>query len=179
MNMIGMIASNELRRMFKSPLAWVILAVVQFLIAIFFYLLLSQYMQPASADQGLTATVVNGMYQISGVVMLLVSPLLTMRLVTEERRLGTIKLLYSSPISITELVLGKYLGITAFYTLMLLMITLMPMMLLFGTQLDLGQVVASLEGQSVEPRTAVGTSQNGRWLFLVQPWYRIPEDRTV
>lgn len=146
MNMTGMIASNELRRMFKSPLAWVILAVVQFLIAIFFYLLLSQYMQPAAAGQGLTATVVNGMYQISGVVMLLVSPLLTMRLVTEERRLGTIKLLYSSPISITELVLGKYLGITAFYTLMLMMITLMPMMLLFGTQLDLGQIAASLLG---------------------------------
>lgn len=146
MNTIAMIANNELRRMFKSPLAWVILAVVQFLIAIFFYLLLSQYMQPAAADQGLTATVVNGMYQISGVVMLLVSPLLTMRLVTEERRLGTIKLLYSSPISITELVLGKYMGITTFYMIMLAMISLMPLMLLFGTTLDLGQIAASLLG---------------------------------
>ncbi len=76
--------------------------------------------------------------------MLLVSPLLTMRLITEERRLGTIKLLVSSPISITELVLGKYIGITVFYCLMLLMISLMPASLMFGTQLDLGQIASGL-----------------------------------
>ncbi len=146
MNSIRMIASNELRRMFKSPLAWIILAVVQFLIAIFFYLLLSQYMTPATAGQGITATVVNGTYQIAGMVMLLVSPLLTMRLITEERRMGTIKLLYSSPISVTELVLGKYLGITTFYVLMLVMITFMPLTLVLGTQLDFGQIMASLLG---------------------------------
>lgn len=145
-NSISLIAANELRRLFKSPLAWVILAVVQFLIAIFFYLLLSQYMQPASAASGLTDVVVSGMYQISGVVMLLVSPLLTMRLITEERRLGTIKLLISSPISITELVLGKYVGITVFYCFMLFMISLMPASLMLGTQLDLGQIASGLIG---------------------------------
>ena len=143
---ISLIATNELRRLFKSPLAWVILATVQFLLAIFFYLLLSQYMQPASAGSGLTEVVVSGMYQIAGIVMLLVSPLLTMRLITEERRLGTIKLLLSSPLSITELVLGKYLGMTVFYCLMLVMISLMPASLLFGTQLDLGQIASGLIG---------------------------------
>jgi gliding motility-associated transport system permease protein len=145
-NNISLIAANELRRLFKSPLAWIILATIQFLIAIFFYLLLSQYMQPASAGAGLTEIVVSGMYQIAGVIMLLVSPLLTMRLITEELRLGTIKLLFSSPISITELVLGKYFGMIAFYCLMLAMISLMPASLLFGTQLDLGQIASGLIG---------------------------------
>jgi gliding motility-associated transport system permease protein len=146
MNNIILIAANELRRLFKSPLAWVILATVQFLLAIFFYLLLSQYMQPATAGTGLTVVVVSGMYQIAGVVILLVSPLLTMRLFTEERRLGTIKLLFSSPISITELVLGKYFGMAVFYCLILAMISLMPASLLFGTQLDLGQIASGLIG---------------------------------
>ena len=146
MSNIILIASNELRRMFKSPLAWIILATVQFLVAIFFYLLLSQYMQPATAGTGLTEVVVSGMYQISGVVILMVSPLLTMRLITEDRRLGTIKLLYSSPVSITQLVLGKYVGISVFYSIILLMITLMPASLLFGTQLDLGQIASGLIG---------------------------------
>ncbi|NOG60634.1 MAG: ABC transporter permease subunit [Proteobacteria bacterium] len=146
MNNVFLIAGNELRRLFKSPLAWVILATVQFLVAIFFYLLLSQYMQPASAGTGLTEVVVSGMYQISGVVILMVSPLLTMRLITEERRLGTIKLLYSSPISITELVAGKYLAMSVFYILILAMISLMPASLLFGTQLDLGQIASGLIG---------------------------------
>ncbi|MCZ6804579.1 MAG: ABC transporter permease subunit [Proteobacteria bacterium] len=145
-NNITLIAANELRRMFKSPLAWIILAIVQFLLAIFFYLLLSQYMQPASAGAGLTEVVVTGMYQIAGVIMLLVSPLLTMRLITEERRLGTIKLLFSSPLSITELVLGKYVGIIAFYCLMLIMISLMPASLLLGTHLDLGQIASGIIG---------------------------------
>ncbi len=145
-NNIGLIAANELRRLFKSPLAWVILAVVQFLLAIFFYLLLSQYMQPASAGSGLTEVVISGLYQIAGVIMLLVSPLLTMRLITDERRTGTIKLLFSSPLSISELVLGKYVGITAFYCLMLIMISLMPASLMFGTQLDLGQIASGLIG---------------------------------
>lgn len=145
-NNISLIAVNELRRLFKSPLAWVIMAIVQFLLAIFFYLLLSQYMQPTSAGAGLTEVVVSGMYQIAGVILLLVSPLLTMRLITEERRLGTIKLLFSSPLSITELVLGKYVGIITFYILMLVMISLMPASLMFGTQLDLGQIASGLIG---------------------------------
>ena len=146
MNNITIVAGNELRRLFKSPLAWIVLAVVQFLIAMFFYLLLSQYAQLANARQGLTAVVVSSMYQIAGVVMLLVSPLLTMRLLTEERRLGTIKLLFSSPVSITELVFGKFFGITLFFCLMLCMISLMPATLLIGTPLDLGQIASSLIG---------------------------------
>ena len=146
MNNIALVAGNELRRLFKSPLAWIVLSVVQFLIAMFFYWLLSQYAQPANAGQGLTVTVVSGMYQIAGVVMLLVSPLLTMRLLTEERRLGTIKLLFSSPVSITELVFGKFFGIMLFFCLMLCMISLMPATLLIGTPLDLGQIASSLIG---------------------------------
>ena len=143
---IGLIAAHELRRLFKSPLAFSLLAVVQFLLAIFFYLLLAQFMQPARATGGLTEVVVAGLYQIAGVIMLLVSPFLTMRLIAEERRLGTIKLLYSSPISLTELVLGKYLGLFVFYCLMLLMVSLMPATLLFGASLDLGQIAAGLIG---------------------------------
>jgi len=140
------IAGNELRRLFKSPMAWIILAIVQFLLAIFFYLLLSQFLSPANSGQGLTVVVVSGMLQIAGIIMLLVSPLITMRLVSEEHRLGTIKLLLSSPVSITELVLGKYIGIIGFYLCMLVMITLMPVSLMPGTDLDLGQLLSGLLG---------------------------------
>jgi ABC-2 type transport system permease protein len=140
------IAGNELRRLFKSPMAWVILAIVQFLLAIFFYILIYLFTLPANSGQGLTITVVAGMLQIAGVIMLLVSPLITMRLVSEEHRLGTIKLLLSSPVSITELVLGKYIGIIGFYLCMLAMITLMPVSLMPGTELDLGQLLSGLLG---------------------------------
>lgn len=146
MRVIAHIAGHELRRLFKSPLAWIILAIVQFLLAIFFYLLLSQFMGSANSDQGLTATVVSGLLQISGIILLLVSPLLTMRLFSEEYRIGTIKLLLSSPVSITELVLGKYIGIIVFYLCILAMIALMPISLMAGTELDLGQLLSGLLG---------------------------------
>ncbi len=146
MNNIILIAINELRRFFKSPLAWIILAIIQFLVAVFFYVPLVMYLQPASTATGLTDTVVSTMYGFAAYIILIISPLLTMRLISEERQLGTIKLLFSSPINITEIVLGKFLGMTIFYLLILLMITLMPLSLLFGTQLDLGQIASSLVG---------------------------------
>lgn len=143
---IILISNNELNRFFKSPLAWVILGTVQFLLAIFFYTLLAQYYQQPSETKGLTGIVISGVYQIAGIIMLLVSPLITMNLIAEERKKGTIKLLFSSPLSITEIILGKYLSMLVFYCLMLFMISLMPLSLSFGSQLDFGQIIAGFIG---------------------------------
>lgn len=140
MKNIVTIASNELRRLFHSPFAWIILAALQFLFAIFFYLLLAKFMQPASwhAGRGLTETVVVGLLQVAGLVLLLIAPFMTMRLLSDELRSGTIKLLFSSPVSIVELVLGKYLGILVFFVCLLCLIALLPLSLLAGAKLDLG-----------------------------------------
>lgn len=148
MNTTLIIAVQELRRLFKSPLAWIILAVVEFLLAIFFLLLLNQFMSPTPwlEDRGLTEIVVTGLFQVTGIVLLLVTPFITMRLFSEERRNGTIKLLFSSPVSITELVLGKYIGTVCFLLIMLFLIALMPLSLLMGSQLDMGQLAAGLFG---------------------------------
>lgn len=142
------IAHNELRRMFQSPLAWVVLAAVQFLLAMFFFLLLARYLEPNpwAAGRGLTEVVVSGTFQIAGIVMLLVSPFLTMRLFSEEQRGGTMPLLLSSPVPLTQLVLGKFLGMFIFQLCMLFMIALMPLALELGTSLDPGEVAAGLLG---------------------------------
>jgi ABC-2 type transport system permease protein len=110
--------------------------------------LLSRYLESAewTAGRGMTEIVVAGMLQIGGIVMLLVSPFITMRLFSEERRSGTLDLLLSSPVSLTQLVLGKYLGVLLFLGLMLAMIALMPLSLLAGTSLDMGQVAAGFLG---------------------------------
>jgi len=142
------IARVEFRRMFQLPLAWVILAAVQFLLAIFFYVLLSRYLESAqlAAGRGMTEIVVAGTLQIGGIVMLLVSPFITMRLFSEERRSGTLDLLLSSPVSLVELVLGKFLGVLLFQGVMLAMAALMPLSLLAGTSLDAGQLAAGFLG---------------------------------
>jgi ABC-2 type transport system permease protein len=105
-------------------------------------------MNPSSwfAGRGLTEIVVAGLLQIAGIVILMVTPFITMRLFSEERATGTINLLFSSPVSITELVLGKYLGTLCFLLIMLTLIALMPFSLYLGTKLDFGQLCSGLLG---------------------------------
>ena len=142
------IAAHELRRYFKSPLAWSLLAVVQFLLALFFLILLNQFLNPSAwfAERGVTEIVIAGLLQVAGIIILMVTPFLTMHLFSEEHKTGTIKLLLSSPISTTELVLGKYLGLMTLLLLILAVIALMPLSLLLGTRPDLGQTFSGLLG---------------------------------
>jgi ABC-2 type transport system permease protein len=141
------IAAHELRRLFHGPLAWVILATVQFFAALFFFIMLSRFLEPAGAvGRGLTAAVVAGTLQLAAVVLLLLTPFLTMRLVSEEQRLGTLPLLLTAPVSLSELVLGKFLGTLVFQCLALALVLLMPLSLLFGTPLDMGQLAAGVTG---------------------------------
>lgn len=146
--MIFNIAIKELRSLFLSPLAWSILAVLQF---IFGYLFLGQLdlflqVQPRLATMsqapGLTEIVVAPMFTNAAIMLLLVMPLLTMRLISEEKRSGTLTLLISAPISMTEIVFGKYLGIIGFILLMLIIMALMPLSLLLGGNVDFGMVAS-------------------------------------
>lgn len=150
MKSIVHIATHELRRLFKSPLAWIIFAVVQFLLAIFFLLILSQFIDPATAsifaNYGVTEIVVVGLLQIAGIILLLITPFVTMYTFSDERQTGTIQLLLSSPVSMTELVLGKYLGVICYLFLLLMLISLMPLSLLLGTELDLLQLLSASLG---------------------------------
>lgn len=147
MNAILTIATNELRRLFVSPMAWIALASVQLLLAIFFFLLLTQFLEnPQIAQQGVTQIVATGTLQLAGIILLLVVPFLTMRLFSEEYRSGSLTLLLSSPLSLTEIVLGKFLGIYMFLLIMLGMIALMPLSLAVGTTLDFGHLAAAILG---------------------------------
>ena len=146
--MIFNIATFEFRRLFFNPLAWIVLAITQLLVALVFYNLLSAYLtQPALFEgQGLTESVVSGFYQSVGVILVLIVPFLTMRLLSEELRSGTMRLLFSSPISVTQIILGKYLGIVLFLFCILILISLIPASLAIGTSLDFGHFIACLLG---------------------------------
>lgn len=148
--MILTIAAKELKALFLSPLAWAILAVVQAILAYFFLVYLEYYVQiqPQLANlanaPGVTNIVVAPLFATVAVVLLLVVPLLTMRLVSEERRNQTLRLLISAPLSLTEIILGKFTGIMGFLLIMLGMMTLMPLSLLLGGSIDLGMLLSSL-----------------------------------
>src|ERR1043166_8950379 len=87
-----------------------------------------------------------GLFGFATIVLLLVMPLMTMRLFADERKTGSIELLLSAPVSLTQIVLGKFLGLVGFMLAVLALLALMPLSLLPGTALDLGRIAAGLLG---------------------------------
>lgn len=150
--MILSIAARELKALFLSPLAWSILAVVQFILAYLFLAQIDTYMQfaPQLAGRedapGVTDVIVAPLFGNAAVILLLVAPLITMRVLSEEKRSRTLSLLMSAPVSMTEIVLGKYLGVLGFFLMLLGLLALMPLSLMGGTTLDYGKLAGGLLG---------------------------------
>ncbi|MGD8568982.1 MAG: ABC transporter permease [Gammaproteobacteria bacterium] len=148
--MIFTIAGKELKTLFLSPLAWAILAVVQAILAYFFLVYLDYYVQiqpqltTLPNAPGVTNMVVVPLFSTVALIVLLVVPLLTMRLVSEERRNQTLTLLISAPVSVTQIIMGKFTGLMAFLLIMLGLITLMPLSLLMAGSIDMGLLLSGI-----------------------------------
>ncbi len=144
--MIFTLAFREIRNLFLSPLAWSILAIVQFLLGYLFlgqvdlYLQVQAQINTMQNPPSLTGLIVTPVFSNAAIILLLIIPLLTMRLIAEEKRNQTLSLLLSAPISMTEIILGKYLGVMLFIFINLFFIALMPLSLLSAGNLDLGMI---------------------------------------
>jgi ABC-2 type transport system permease protein len=146
------LAINELYRLFLSPLAWVILALSQILIAYLFLTNIDYFIQIQAriaaipGAPGVTEMVAIPTLNNAATILLLITPLITMRLIAEERRNQSLPLLLSSPLSITRLVLGKYLGSLGFFTVIAFITLLMPVSLVMGAHIDFQHLGAALFG---------------------------------
>ncbi len=136
------IARNELHRLFLSPLAWVMLALTQLLLAYLFLTHIDYFNSIQSrisaipGAPGVTEMIAMPLLSNAAIIVLLSSPLLTMRSIAEERRNETLPLLASAPLSMTQIVLGKYLGNLGFFFILALLTVLMPVSLSVATSLD-------------------------------------------
>lgn len=151
--MIFTIAARELRSLFLSPLAWAIIGVVQFILAWLFAASLQDFIinqQPRlhlyAIPVGVTDFVVVPTYHAAAFIMMFTIPLITMRIISEEKRSHSLALLFSAPLSMTEIVLGKYLGVVAFLGVMTLIYTLMPLSILLAGHLDWGLFASAMLG---------------------------------
>ena len=142
--MIFTIAGKELKALFASPLAWVVLTVVQIITGYAFLRRLDDFlqMQPQLAAMtnapGATELVAAPVFGTAAALLLFATPVLAMRLIAEERRNQTMVLLMSAPVSMTEIVLGKFFGLVAFLAGVIALIALMPLSLAGATRLDYG-----------------------------------------
>lgn len=146
--MILTIARREFTTMFLSPLAWVILGILQTILGYMFLAQLDNYftLQPQLLNlknaPGVTDIVIASLFQLAAIILLMIMPLITMRTIAEEKRNRTLSLLISSPISMTEIVLGKFLGLFLFVVVLVSLLMLMPLSLYMGTELDTGKLFA-------------------------------------
>jgi ABC-2 type transport system permease protein len=120
---------REMKSYFVSPIAYVVLTVFLFLSGFFFYSILTAVIQstmmqsqfgPGSQPVDVPGIVSRSFFGTTSVVLLFMIPMLTMGLFAEEKRRGTMELLLSSPVSILQVMMGKYLASLTFLVLMFL-----------------------------------------------------------
>ena len=130
------IAKRELTSLFFSPVAYVVLGVFGFATALIFF---TQFGPGAPAEM-------RGVLGSVAVLMIFLVPAISMRLISEEYRSGTIETLMTLPISDAQVVLGKWLGAMGFLVTLMAPIVILTVLLSFNASPDLGPILTGFLG---------------------------------
>jgi gliding motility-associated transport system permease protein len=141
---VAAIAWKELQLYFTSFLFYALAAVFLVLSGYFFYTNLGYFVLMGGMNLPL------GLWQwqfldIRGLLIVLV-PLLTMRLFAEERKLGTLELLWTYPVRDVEIIVGKFVACLAVVTAMIAATVLHPVMIARFYPVAVGPLVAGYLG---------------------------------
>jgi ABC-2 type transport system permease protein len=146
------IVQKELKILFCSPLAWVVLALAQVVLAGVFLTHLDTFLQLQPQlikivnPPGVTEAIVAPLFAMAAIVLLTATPLLTARLIAEERRNQTLTFLISAPVSISDIVLGKFLGLMIFFSAIIALVVTLSVSLMIGGALDIGLLLSNIVG---------------------------------
>lgn len=171
------IYKKELKTYFLSPIGYIAIAIFMLMFSIFFYSTTFSY---GTVDMG------NLYYATARYGLLLIIPILTMRIFSEEKRNGTEQLLLTSPKSVTSIVLGKFLAaltvifitiilsliysvITSFFgdlNIPTILATILGFLLVAMAAISIGMLVSSLtENQIVSAIITIAV--------LIAPWFLV------
>lgn len=142
---IGLILGRELKSYFGSLTVYVVIVMFLLMTGYFFYNLLATFSvvslqsrtDPMLARQyqllNINETVIRPLFGTVSVILLMMTPLLTMRLLAEEKKSGTIELLLTFPVNDVDVVLGKYLAcLTVLLAMILLTVTYPVLVVILG-----------------------------------------------
>jgi len=191
------IFQKDLKSYFTSPIAYVVIAIFLVISGFMFFNLLSafnyrlmQLLQFKMQMPGIELTInlndwiLNPLFNNLGVTLLLMIPSLTMKLFAEEKKTGTFELIMTSPVTILQIIMGKFFACLSLLVIMLLFTVQYPLILyIYGTP-DLGPVYISYiglllmgatfisiglfasaltENQIIAAIVSFGTNVGGRW----------------
>ena len=171
------ILKKELKTYFLSPIGYIAIGIFMIMYSIFFYLTTISY---GSVDMG------NLYYATARYGLLLIIPILTMRMFSEERKNGTEQLLLTSPRSVTSIVLGKFFAavtvilITLIFSIVYaiiisffgsiniatLFVTMLGFLLVAMASISIGMLASSItENQIISAIITI--------VILVAPWFLV------
>ncbi len=131
------IMKKELQSFFYSPVAYIVFASFLMIVGYLFWVILI-----SSSMASLEPMLYNAAF-----ILLLASPVLTMRLVSEEKKSHTIELLLTSPVSPFEIIAGKFLACFALYLALIALTLQYPLVLsAYSTEFDMGPVYSGYIG---------------------------------
>jgi ABC-2 type transport system permease protein len=136
MRNIWAIARREIASYFVSPVAYVVGAL---------FLLISGFLFAVILGQSNEASM-RGIFGNFAVIFLFIVPALTMRLLAEEQRTGTLELLLTAPVRDYELVLGKFLGVFLLLLILLAATLVYPAILVIADNPDRGPILSGYLG---------------------------------
>jgi len=128
------IATKEFKSYLASPMAYIVISIFLIFTGAFFGLI-----GPFNSSTYIE-TSIGGFLQPASIIILLFGPLLTMRLLAEERKLGTIELLMTAPVRDSEVIIGKFLGSVGVLLVMLVFTIYYPIMLIIFGDPDIGPI---------------------------------------
>jgi ABC-2 type transport system permease protein len=146
------IALRELRAYLSTPVGWLCLTGFVMVTGVFFALMTSEFAAEAARQSfnpyapsqlNLTDWLIQPFFANTAVILLMLCPALSMGLFAEDRRSGALELLLSSPVSSTQIVLGKYMGAMGFVSTMLLTTVPMTGMLYWLGNPDTGVILCA------------------------------------
>ena len=157
MRHVGNVAGRELRGLFVSPVAYGVLSLFAVLAGVFFVVTtvafndwIFRLQQFQAFDQlsqlNLNDHLIGQFYHSMAVVLLFLIPGITMGLLASEKTNGTQELLLTSPLTIWDIVLGKFLAGAIFVTLLVLLIGLYPGILFVYGDPEVGKTLSGLLG---------------------------------
>jgi ABC-2 type transport system permease protein len=151
---IWTVARRDFKTYFTSPIAYIVIAGFMVIMGWMFFFNLShfnmqnmQYQQfNAGKAVSITEGIIRPLYGNMNVIFLFLVPFITMRLFAEEKKVHTIELLMTSPITLTEIILGKFLSAFLLVAIMLACTIAYPIVLFATGNPDIGPIVTSIFG---------------------------------
>lgn len=138
MRRIALICGKEIGTYLSSPMAYIVSAI--------FIALSGASFTTYLAQTSYSDTSIRGFLETGQLLILLFSALLTMRLISEERKLGTWELLLTAPAREYEIVLGKFFSCLLVLAGMLILTLYFPLLLLIFGDPDTGPILTSYLG---------------------------------